>query len=256
VENIQGGSVATSRAATRGCRSRRCARSAISARARLGEGEPADLLLRPNVVEQDVVPFDRLHRSAGCLLYLGTKLTGLCVTELPGCLALPERHAESLPSFAVAENDVTDIPGLAAYPWMDDVAHDSPHISDSVGCRLQDVHSRKHRDLQLAVVFPYGAAAGIILARPHPVSSACRGGAEQDLVVKRDLSDEGKSRATVSRGLGGSRHPGREEANRPASRWLKQPRRAAGAYSTPRALAEAKPSRERDLEDLKGSAPG
>jgi len=69
---------------------------------RLGEGEPADLLLRPNVVEQDVVPFDRLHRSAGCLLYLGTNLTGLCVTELPGCLAFPERHAESLPSFAVA----------------------------------------------------------------------------------------------------------------------------------------------------------
>jgi hypothetical protein len=121
---------------------------------RLGEGEPADLLLRPNVVEQDVVPFDRLHRSAGCLLYLGTNLTGLCVTELPGCLALPERHAESLPSFAVAQNDVTDIPGLAAYPWMDHVAHDSPHISDSVGRRLQDVHSRKHLDLQLAVVFP------------------------------------------------------------------------------------------------------
>jgi hypothetical protein len=40
--------------------------------------------------------------------------------------------------------------------------------------------------------------------------------APQDLVVKGICPEEGRSRATVSRGLGGSRHPGREEANRPA----------------------------------------
>ena len=109
-------------------------------------------LLRSNVVEQDVAGLDRLHRPAGRLLHSRANLTGLCVAELPVCLAIPERHAESSSGFAIAKDDVADLAGLVAYSWMNDVANNSAHIRDSVsaeflspGETMRREYSRKRR---------------------------------------------------------------------------------------------------------------
>src|SRR5215218_2214645 len=58
--------------------------------------------------------------------------------------ALPERDSERLPGFAVAENHVSDVTSLVPNAWMNDVSNNRGNIGDALGCRLQEIHSRKH----------------------------------------------------------------------------------------------------------------
>jgi hypothetical protein len=98
----------------------------------------------PHVKEEDVVILNRLHGPIGCLLDARTNLSCLLVAPLSVSLALPERDSERLPCLAVAENHVSDVTGLVANAWMNDVANNSGDIGDALGFRLQEIHSRKH----------------------------------------------------------------------------------------------------------------
>ena len=101
-------------------------------------------LLPQDVKEEDVVTLNRLHGPTGCLLDARTNLSCLLVAPLSVSLALPERDSERLPGFAVAENHVSDVTSLVPNAWMNDVSNNRGNVGDALGCRLQEIHSRKH----------------------------------------------------------------------------------------------------------------
>jgi hypothetical protein len=106
-------------------------------------------LLWSDVKEEDLVFLNRLHRPTGGLFDARTNLPCLLITSFSVSLALPERDSERLPGLGVAENHVSDVTRLVANAWMNDVANNAGDIGDALGCRLQEVHSRKHfSDLQ------------------------------------------------------------------------------------------------------------
>ncbi len=93
-------------------------------------------LLRPEVEDQDVVSFNRLHGSTGFLLHAGPNLSSLCVASLSSSLGLPERDSKRFPSLRVSEDDVPDVACFVAYAWMNDVAYNVRHVGDSIRGRF------------------------------------------------------------------------------------------------------------------------
>ena len=119
-------------------------RGALAACAARSKRSASRSFIVANVEEEDVVTLNRSHRPTGCPLDAGTDLSRLLVAPLSVSLAPPERDSERLSCLAVAENHVSGITSLVANAWVNHIANNSGDIGDALGCRLKEIHSRKH----------------------------------------------------------------------------------------------------------------